>query len=357
MKEISTATNLFALRPLTLSETNCITKRTVAPLRKSLTNTVLMTTVTSPNATAPKFTNTPVPLPTAETNVSKIKAMPLAMAYTFIAATKPVQAERREPTRAAAEGQPPTTAATPVIILISPVAIPPPTKPVAPVDPIPATMAVADIETVVQPARNPNQNRNRRLPASTVPPRPQAPAVPARHLLPEAETLHLPPPVPAVPPRPQAPAAVTKKTPAFPAEVPHVRENPPVPAMKNQPAAAKIAREKRSIPAKPKPVPSKPAATQANPAGNTTVRPVPDNAPTVQRIPAGTVPNIVRIPALNGATPDAALTEPGTAPAAQTAAAMAAEPAKAAPITAAIPFGIVAANNLRFQKIPFFTKF
>ena len=231
--------------PSTSSETNFITRLPAVRLPKSLTNIAPMTTATFPNAIVPLIINTTAFLLIAATKGSRKTVMPPVTGCTLPAVTVRVRETPPSPIPEVAEARPPTTAETPVIILINPVVIPVPAKPGALVGLIPVlTVAAvpAPVVTIVAP-----------VVSATTPVR----------LLPH---LHRPPVVGAeaaeVIPATEAVVAVilvaatqetgTQGAVAFRAAAALAPENHLVQAMKNRPEVAKTAPEQHSIPARKK---------------------------------------------------------------------------------------------------------
>ena len=141
--------------PSTSSETNFITRLPAVRLPKSLTNIVPMTTATFPNAIVPLIINTTAFLLIAATKGSRKTVMPPVTGCTLPAATARVRETPPSPIPEVAEARPPTTAETPVIILINPVVIPLPMKPGALAALIPVPTAAAEHAPVVLLARLP----------------------------------------------------------------------------------------------------------------------------------------------------------------------------------------------------------
>ena len=129
--------------PSTSSETNFITRLPAVRLPKSLTNIVPMTTATFPNAIVPLIINTTAFLLIAATKGSRKTVMPPVTGCTLPAVTVHVRETPPSPIPEVAEARPPTTAETPVIILINPVVIPVPAKPGAHAGLIPVLTAAA----------------------------------------------------------------------------------------------------------------------------------------------------------------------------------------------------------------------
>lgn len=228
--------------PSTSSETNFITRLPAVRLPKSLTNIVPMTTATFPNAIVPLIINTTAFLLIAATKGSRKTVMPPVTGCTLPAVTVHVRETPPSPIPEVAEARPPTTAETPVIILINPVVIPLPMKPGALAALIPVLTAAAEHAPVVLLARLPL------LPAQAARHRPPVrvlllvPGVRAPLL--QALPVHLPPAAEVRDPPAGAPAS--------PAEALPVPENRLVRAMKNRPEVAKTAPEQHSIPARKK---------------------------------------------------------------------------------------------------------
>ena len=228
--------------PSTSSETNFITRLPAVRLPKSLTNIVPMTTATFPNAIVPLIINTTAFLLIAATKGSRKTVMPPVTSCTLPAVTVHVRETPPSPIPEVAEARPPTTAETPVIILINPVVIPVPAKPGAHAALIPVPTAAAEHAPVVLLARLPL------LPAQAARHRPPVrvlllvPGVRAPLL--QALPVHLPPAAEVRDP----PAG----TPVFREEALPVPENRLVRAMKNRPEVAKTAPEQHSIPARKK---------------------------------------------------------------------------------------------------------
>ena len=141
--------------PSTSSETNFITRLPAVRLPKSLTNIVPMTTATFPNAIVPLIINTTAFLLIAATKGSRKTVMPPVTSCTLPAVTVHVRETPPSPIPEVAEARPPTTAETPVIILINPVVIPLPMKPGAHAALIPVPTAAAEHAPVVLLARLP----------------------------------------------------------------------------------------------------------------------------------------------------------------------------------------------------------
>ena len=141
--------------PSTSSETNFITRLPAVRLPKSLTNIVPMTTATFPNAIVPLIINTTAFLLIAATKGSRKTVMPPVTGCTLPAVTVHVRETPPSPIPEVAEVRPPTTAETPVIILINPVVIPVPAKPGAHAALIPVPTAAAEHAPVVLLARLP----------------------------------------------------------------------------------------------------------------------------------------------------------------------------------------------------------
>ena len=141
--------------PSTSSETNFITRLPAVRLPKSLTNIVPMTTATFPNAIVPLIINTTAFLLIAATKGSRKTVMPPVTGCTLPAVTVRVRETPPSPIPEVAEARPPTTAETPVIILINPVVIPLPMKPGAHAALIPVPTAAAEHAPVVLLARLP----------------------------------------------------------------------------------------------------------------------------------------------------------------------------------------------------------
>ena len=226
--------------PSTSSETNFITRLPAVRLPKSLTNIAPMTTATFPNAIVPLIINTTAFLLIAATKGSRKTVMPPVTGCTLPAVTVRVRETPPSPIPEVAEARPPTTAETPVIILINPVVIPLPMKPGALAALIPVPTAAAEHAPVVLLARLPL------LPAQAARHRPPVrvllvPGVRAP-LLPEADhPVHLPPAAEVRDP----PAG----TPVFREEALPARGKLPAPTV-IQPLA-KTARERRVIPVMP----------------------------------------------------------------------------------------------------------
>ena len=141
--------------PSTSSETNFITRLPAVRLPKSLTNIAPMTTATFPNAIVPLIINTTAFLLIAATKGSRKTVMPPVTGCTLPAVTVRVRETPPSPIPEVAEARPPTTAETPVIILINPVVIPVPAKPGALAALIPVPTAAAEHAPVVLLARLP----------------------------------------------------------------------------------------------------------------------------------------------------------------------------------------------------------
>ena len=259
--------------PSTSSETNFITRLPAVRLPKSLTNIVPMTTATFPNAIVPLIINTTAFLLIAATKGSRKTVMPPVTGCTLPAVTVHVRETPPSPIPEVAEARPPTTAETPVIILINPVVIPLPMKPGAHAALIPVPTAAAEHAPVVLLARLPL------LPAQAARHRP-----PVRVLLVPGVRAPLLQVLPALPPAAEVrdpPAGA----PASPAEALPVPENRLVRAMKNRPEVAKTAPEQHSIPARKK-------GQHASPAE---ALPVPGRLPPAQAIKPKNLPaRIVR---------------------------------------------------------------
>ena len=308
--------------PSTSSETNFITRLPAVRLPKSLTNIAPMTTATFPNAIVPLIINTTAFLLIAATKGSRKTVMPPVTGCTLPAVTVRVRETPPSPIPEVAEARPPTTAETPVIILINPVVIPVPAKPGAHAALIPVPTAAAAPAPVVLLARLPL------LPAQAARHRPPVrvlllvPGVRAPLL--QALPVHLPPaaevrdppagapvfreealPVPenrlvrAMKNRPEAAKTVPeqhfiparkKGQHASPAEaLPVPGRLPPAQAIKPKNLPARIVREQLTIPARPKPARLKHANIPVSrPVQIGPVRPVPGNVPTARLIPGGT---------------------------------------------------------------------
>ena len=141
--------------PSTSSETNFITRLPAVRLPKSLTNIAPMTTATFPNAIVPLIINTTAFLLIAATKGSRKTVMPPVTGCTLPAVTVRVRETPPSPIPEVAEARPPTTAETPVIILINPVVIPVPAKPGAHAALIPVPTVAAEHAPVVLLARLP----------------------------------------------------------------------------------------------------------------------------------------------------------------------------------------------------------
>ena len=258
--------------PSTSSETNFITRLPAVRLPKSLTNIAPMTTATFPNAIVPLIINTTAFLLIAATKGSRKTVMPPVTGCTLPAVTVRVRETPPSPIPEVAEARPPTTAETPVIILINPVVIPVPAKPGAHAALIPVPTAAAAPAPVVLLARLPL------LPAQAARHRPPVrvlllvPGVRAPLL--QALPVHLPPAAEVRDPPAGAPV--------FRAEALPARGKLPAPTV-IQPLA-KTARERRVIPVMP-PAPASPAEAL----------PVPGRLPPAQAIKPKNLPaRIVR---------------------------------------------------------------